>query len=109
MTEHQDNKRKRSQRMILAREKGIHTKAEWLEMKEFFHHTCVKCNGESGLLNVDKDHIIPVYQGGSDSIKNIQPLCAKCNASKGPENKDYRQVYCSKNRILMPVKWKNND
>jgi len=29
------------------------------------------------------DHIYPVYMGGSLSYWNVQPLCSKCNSSKG--------------------------
>lgn len=67
-----------------------HTREEWLEMLDFFEHTCVKCLGESGLINVEKDHIIPLYLGGSNGLDNIQPLCAKCNSSKGAETLDFR-------------------
>ena len=96
------NKKKRSERMAEARKKGNHTQAQWEEMKAFFG-TCVKCEGESGLINVDRDHIKPIYQGGSHGIDNIQPLCAKCNASKGPENIDYRIRFCENNELEMPA------
>jgi len=103
------NGEKRRLRMERAKDKGTHTKKQWHEMLVFFDHTCVKCEGESGLANVEKDHIIPVYQGGSDSIENLQPLCAKCNTGKGPENKDWRLEYCEKHDMEMPDKWKRSD
>jgi 5-methylcytosine-specific restriction endonuclease McrA len=77
-------KRIRRERMTAARTKGTHTPEEWNELKRFFGHRCVRC-GRSDMA-LERDHIIPVYQGGSDGIDNIQPLCAPCNASKGPEN-----------------------
>jgi 5-methylcytosine-specific restriction endonuclease McrA len=95
----------RSKRLSEARKKGKHTKSEWEEMKEFFHNTCVRCRGTSGVKGLVKDHVIPIYQGGSDAIKNIQPLCAMCNSSKGPENIDHRFIYCSENGIELPTKW----
>ena len=84
----------RKQRMVEARSKGTHTKQEWKALKAEFNNRCVKCGTDE--YRVEKDHIIPVYQGGSDSIDNIQPLCARCNASKGAENfnwKDYRRKH----------------
>lgn len=99
---------KRGERMHKARQKGTHTDEEWQKMLEFFDHTCVKCEGESGLINVEKDHIKPVYQGGSDSIQNLQPLCARCNASEGPKVKDYRIEYCERHGLKMPEKWKHD-
>jgi len=102
------NQEKRKLRLQRAKEKATHTKKQWHEMLVFFDHTCVRCEGESGLVNVEKDHITPIYQGGSDSIKNLQPLCAKCNASKGPESKDWRLEYCKKHNMEMPDEWKKS-
>ncbi len=83
------NKKKRAERMFLAKQKGTHTKKEWLNLKSKYK-VCPRCNGKSGLVNLEKDHIIPIYMGGSDSIDNIQPICAKCNASKGNETINYK-------------------
>ncbi len=86
------NKCSRSDRMKAARLKGRHSKEQWERLKKEFNHLCVRCG--FGKMSLDKDHIIPVYQGGSDAIENIQPMCAWCNASKGAENfnwKDFRR------------------
>jgi 5-methylcytosine-specific restriction endonuclease McrA len=74
-------------------------------MKVLFLNTCVKCEGRSGLINVERDHIIPRYRGGDDEPTNWQPLCAKCNASKGPETIDWRIPFAKKHNIRIPNDW----
>lgn len=73
--------------MRQARQLGTHTKQEWENLKLRFSYRCVKCGTNE--YNLERDHIKPIYQGGSDAISNIQPLCARCNASKGPEDFDW--------------------
>jgi len=41
---------------------------------------CVVCGSRE---NLEYDHIIPVSQGGSSTVRNIELLCEKCNRSKG--------------------------
>ena len=83
-------KAKRRERMEFSRSLGTHTKEEWLALKMEFAGKCVRCG--TGDLPVEKDHIIPIYQGGSDSIENIQPICSLCNVSKGPETFDWKTL-----------------
>lgn len=74
----------RRDRMRLAMKKGTHTRAEWESLKFEFSGRCVLCGADE--RKIQKDHIIPIYKGGSDAITNLQPLCAQCNASKGPDD-----------------------
>ena len=90
----QKRRRLRAERLRQARTKGTHTKQEWEELKAKFGYQCVRCGTDK--YNVERDHIIPIYMGGSDSIDNIQPLCAWCNVSKGPETIDWRKVRAGK-------------
>ncbi|MDE6535874.1 MAG: DUF4373 domain-containing protein [Muribaculaceae bacterium] len=97
----------RSERLAIARTKGTHSKEEWEELKDFFGH-CVICGASSDEAKLVKDHIVPIYQGGSDGIDNLQPLCQSCNSRKGPDSTDYRLVYCEQNGLKMPAKWLRN-
>ena len=81
---------KRSQRLSEARKKGTHTKEQWNELLNLCDYKCVKCQSD---INIVKDHIIPIYQGGSDSIDNLQPLCKICNSSKGADSTNYKEIY----------------
>lgn len=95
----------RAERMCDARKKGRHTKQEWIAMVSFFKDTCCRCKGHSGDPNIVKDHILPVYLGGSDSIKNIQPLCVHCNSAKGPEDIDWRPSLAKILNKEIPTEW----
>lgn len=81
------NRDKRRARMANSKALGTHTEEQWTALVDFCGRKCVKCSLPE---STDKDHIKPVYQGGSDAIDNLQPLCASCNASKGAEAIDYR-------------------
>ena len=85
------NSKIRSIRLAAARAKGTHTEAQWISFVSAFGCRCVIC-GESMQSNeIQKDHIIPIYQGGSDGIENLQPLCGPCNASKGPDRTNWAE------------------
>lgn len=100
------NHKLRKERLKRARLLGTHTEEEFLEMVIFFNHFCVRCFTQQEYIA--KDHIIPLYQpGSSDGIENIQPLCAACNRSKGPENYDWRYIAAERLNKTLPEKYKN--
>ena len=47
------------------------------------NYTCQECGAtkEDG-AKLHIDHIIPVSQGGTDELDNLQTLCDKCNLNK---------------------------
>lgn len=50
------------------------------ELRKIYSSACVIC---ASTENIAADHIIPIARGGRHSIGNLQPLCNKCNSSKG--------------------------
>lgn len=83
------NGRIRSIRLKAARAKGSHTEKMWEKLVASFDCRCVFCGVHMAAVEVQKDHILPIYQGGSDSIENLQPLCKKCNTAKGPDSTNW--------------------
>lgn len=69
----------RAYRVRRARRKGTHTRSEWIDLRDIIG-CCALCGADGPL---EKDHIIPLSKGGCDCIQNIQPLCKRCNSSKG--------------------------
>lgn len=72
----------RKQRLMDARARGSHTESEWVEVLVRFGYRCVMC-GCIPDPRPTKDHIVPLFLGGSDGIDNLQPTCRECNSSKG--------------------------
>ena len=46
---------------------------------------CVKCGANGKTSRLEVDHKIPVSQGGSNELNNLQTLCMDCNRGKGGE------------------------
>lgn len=70
--------------------KGSHTNEEWQELKAYYNFQCLCCKKQEPEIKLTRDHIRPLILGGSDSIDNIQPLCARCNSKKSLRTIDYR-------------------
>lgn len=57
----------------------------WMWAKELTFGYCPNCGEffDNGIHKLTQDHIIPISKGGIHSIENVQPMCARCNESKG--------------------------
>ena len=44
--------------------------------------TCRLCKETLGDLRWQCDHIVPLWDGGSNDMENLQALCANCHAEK---------------------------
>lgn len=76
-----------------ARKKGSTgelTYREWEFLKEQCDHRCLRC----GKMGVDlvRDHVVALVNGGTNGPENIQPLCRCCNARKQDRTEDYRPL-----------------
>lgn len=66
---------------------GSYTAAEWCALCDWFGNVCLSCGATEGLTT---DHVIPISAGGPNDIRNLQPLCARCNQRKNAKTIDYR-------------------
>jgi 5-methylcytosine-specific restriction endonuclease McrA len=84
-------KSKHDYRTALAASGGSFTGTEWRALVDRFDGRCVCCGSKPDALTAD--HVIAVSRGGANVINNIQPLCMRCNISKGAHHStDYRDT-----------------
>lgn len=67
---------------------GSHTGKDFMLLCLQTGMKCLCCGARG--VKLSRDHIIPLCKGGSNSIDNIQPLCARCNRIKGVNIINYR-------------------
>jgi len=77
-------------RAIIKNLKEHFTLSEWEELKKKWNYTCLACGKREPEIKLSPDHIIPLSQGGKNTIYNIQPLCLECNLRKNKKIIDYR-------------------
>jgi len=70
------------------------------------YNQCCACCGEQRALQ--PDHIIAVSKAGKNVIGNLQPLCGRCNTSKGAKTGAYtcicgRRNLCASQRLSLPL------
>lgn len=58
------------------------TKAERREVYDKMNGHCTYCGSELTMENMTADHIVPLANGGGDTIDNMMPACRSCNHYK---------------------------
>ena len=66
---------------------GPFSNAKWRALCAHYADVCLACTRKRPL---SIDHINPTSKGGSNDMRNLQPLCQSCNSKKGTQVIDYR-------------------
>jgi 5-methylcytosine-specific restriction endonuclease McrA len=69
---------------------GSYTAAEWRALKAAHDFRCLMCERQEPAIRLTVDHVIPISEGGPNTIDNIQPLCKSCNSKKHRRALDLR-------------------
>lgn len=64
-------------------ESDLSTEA-WENIKAAFNHECAYCGDSPETL--ERDHVVPLSEGGDTVPENIVPACGTCNRSKGTQS-----------------------
>lgn len=77
-------------RRMLERERGPgFTDTDFEDLCGRYGERCLCCGGR---LDLTADHVVPLSEGGTHSIGNIQPLCRACNSQKHTLTIDFRKA-----------------
>lgn len=67
-----------------------HTAEEWEALKAACEYTCLACGRREPEVELTRDHVVPMSEGGSNAITNLAPLCRSCNSFKHTDHDDFR-------------------
>lgn len=67
-----------------------HTAAEWEALKLACEYTCLSCGRREPEVELTRDHVVPLSEGGGNDITNLAPLCKSCNSLKHTAHDDFR-------------------
>ena len=68
---------------------GGATLVEWIKLKNGLGNKCIRCGVSGEKTRITVDHITPSSLGGTNNIKNLQPLCIRCNSWKHRDSFNY--------------------
>jgi 5-methylcytosine-specific restriction endonuclease McrA len=63
-----------------------------------YDYTCPACGRREPDIELTRDHIVAVSDGGTSFVENLQPLCEYCNQQKGNQYAYYPPKISMENR-----------
>lgn len=79
------------------------TPNEQLQILEKHGYQCVACHARAGEVQLEFDHVDPLWKGGEHHVKNAQVLCPQCHAKKTAEeaaDRARQNVGTSNDRVM---------
>lgn len=76
------------------------------------HFSCFYCGEKIGMTG-HLDHIVPIYRGGGNYLRNLVAACKRCNLTKGTDIieitnpytiKDYTNLITAKEKYIKKLK-----
>lgn len=61
---------------------GAHSLAQWMARVDLFSWRCFHCGMALDRKSLTKDHLVPLFHGGSEDAENLVPACKSCNSAK---------------------------
>jgi 5-methylcytosine-specific restriction endonuclease McrA len=80
---------------------GSHTFQQWMSCVEFHKWKCVYCGTSLTPKTLTKDHVLPLFGGGTNYVENLVPACKSCNSSKR-DRVNFRSRKEAEDRPLAP-------
>lgn len=57
-----------------------------MKCRNAFNWRCAYCGSKVTHETMEKDHVVALFLGGEESLRNVVPSCKRCNASKRESN-----------------------
>ena len=54
-----------------------------------YNGKCYVCDKDIDIFNFHVGHVQSIFNGGSDNLDNLEPICPGCNYSMGKENLEF--------------------
>ena len=65
---------------------GSHTFEQWMDCVSFYQWRCVYCGVSLTPTTLTKDHIVPLFKGGTNYVYNLAPACKSLQLLKTRPN-----------------------
>jgi 5-methylcytosine-specific restriction endonuclease McrA len=68
---------------------------DWRWLLDKFDGCCAYCGKTTGKLTAD--HVVPLAQGGANTLSNVVPACSSCNSRKGARTPEQAEMHLVSN------------